>query len=204
MSFYSNIKKDFTLMAILLMPVAIAMNAVIGNIVAFLKIPIFGDQIGTILIAVIAGPWVGLVTGLLTNFINAIFDPTWIPYSLVAMAIGLSAGFLSKIGMFKTPFKVIISGLIIALIAGLTTTPIKAFIFGGASTGGSAIVTGAFLASGSSLFMSVFFSSILTDLADKLVSVFVVYFLIKSMPARYLAKFHYGQQFIKNKPQIEE
>ncbi len=204
MSFYSNIKKDFTLMAILLMPIAIAMNAVIGNIIAFLKLPIYGDQVGTILISVIAGPWVGLVTGLLTNLINSILNPTWLPYALVSMTIGLLSGLLSKCGMFKTPLKVLISGVIIAIIAALVTTPILAFVFGGAGSGNIAIITGAFLASGASLLVSVFLSSIITDIADKIVSVFVVYFLIKSMPARYLAKFHYGEQFIKNKPQIEE
>ena len=192
-----NIKKDFTLMAILLMPVAIAINAVVGNIVAAIKLPIYGDQIGTILISVIAGPWVGLITGMLTNFVNAIFDPTWIPYALVAIAIGMTTGFLSKFGMFRTLPKTIISGFIIAIIAGLTTTPIKAFVFGGASTGGSAIVTGAFLSSGLSVFKSVFLSSILTDLADKIASVLLVYILIKSMPSRYLVKFSYGEQFIK-------
>lgn len=192
-----NFKKDFSLMVILLMPVAIAINAVVGNIVAAIKIPIYGDQIGTILISVIAGPWVGLITGALTNFVNAIFDPTWIPYSLVAMAIGASGGILSKWGMFRTLPKVIISGLIIAIIAGLVTTPIKTFVFGGASTGGSSIVTGAFLSSGLSVLTSVFFTSILTDLVDKVTSVILVYMLIKAMPSRYLVKFPYGEQFIK-------
>lgn len=192
-----NFKKDFSLMVILLMPVAIAINAVVGNIVAAIKIPIYGDQIGTILISVIAGPWVGLVTGVLTNFVNAIFDPTWIPYALVAMAIGVTSGFLSKIGMFRTLPKTIVAGFIIAIIAGLITTPIKAFIFGGASTGGSALVTGAFLGSGFNVLTSVFLSSILTDLADKIASAVLVYMLIKSMPSRYLVKFPYGEQFIK-------
>ena len=192
-----NIKKDFTLMAILLMPVAIAINAVVGNIIAAIKLPIYGDQIGTILISVLAGPWVGLITGLLTNLIIAISQPTWIPYSLVAMAIGVSAAMLSRFGMFKTLFKTIISGIIIAIIAGLTTTPIQVYVFGGASVTGSAIISGAFLSSGLSMLTSVFFASILTDMADKIISVLLVYMLIKSMPSRYLVKFSYGEQFIK-------
>ena len=60
-----NFKKDFTLMAILLMPVGVAINIVGGQLVNFLKLPLHLDAIGTILVACIAGPWVGALTGIL-------------------------------------------------------------------------------------------------------------------------------------------
>ena len=52
------------------MPVAIAINIVLGVVVQqVMKLPIYLDSIGTILVGVLAGPIAGLVTGVLTNLI---------------------------------------------------------------------------------------------------------------------------------------
>ncbi|MEJ7696966.1 MAG: hypothetical protein WKF78_10215 [Candidatus Limnocylindrales bacterium] len=58
----------FDTRTIVLIPIAIAINIVLGQTVgAALKIPIYLDSIGTILVGVLAGPIPGLVTGLLAR-----------------------------------------------------------------------------------------------------------------------------------------
>ncbi len=47
-----KIKKDFTTMTWVLIPVAIAINIAIGQIVVLLKLPVFLDSIGTVLVAI--------------------------------------------------------------------------------------------------------------------------------------------------------
>ena len=64
-----NIGKDFTTMTWVLIPVAIAINIAIGQIVVLLKLPVFLDSIGTVLVAIICGPWAGALTGALSNTI---------------------------------------------------------------------------------------------------------------------------------------
>jgi len=55
---------------IVLIPIAIAINIVLGQTVAAaLKLPIYLDSIGTILVGAIAGPVPGMLTGLLANLI---------------------------------------------------------------------------------------------------------------------------------------
>ena len=56
-------KYDFSLLAILLIPIGIAINFVGAQIILLLKLPIYLNTIGTILTAMIAGPWVGMITG---------------------------------------------------------------------------------------------------------------------------------------------
>ena len=52
-----SLSRQFTLRVIALMPIAIAINIVLGQTVAAaLKIPIYLDSIGTILVGVLAGP----------------------------------------------------------------------------------------------------------------------------------------------------
>ena len=54
---------------IAMVPVAIALNIVVGQIVAVLGIPVYLDSIGTVLVSALAGPAAGVVTGILTNVI---------------------------------------------------------------------------------------------------------------------------------------
>lgn len=197
-----SIKKDFTLMSVLLMPVAVAINIVGGQLVNILKLPLHLDAIGTILIACIAGPWVGAVTGLLSNAINAIFAPHLFPYALVSMCIAIAVGFLAKKGMFTTIAKTIISSLVIVLVAILTSLPITVYVFGGASGGGTSLITSAFLAMGQNLLQSVLTTALISELADKILSSLIVYFIIKGMSDRYLSKFPLGEIYL-NKIKIK-
>ncbi len=193
----NSIKSDFTMMAMMLIPIAIAVNIIGGQIAVLLKIPVYLDTIGTLLIAILAGPWVGALTGLLSNLINGIFDPTFIPFAIVSIAVGLVAGYLSRVKMFSTFWKVIISGIIIGLLAAIVSAPIVAYMFGGVTGSGSTLITGIFLAAGQSLLQSVLTSSIITDLADKIISCLICFFIIKSMSGRYLSKFSLGENFAK-------
>src|SRR5690606_32771730 len=115
---------DFNMMSMLLIPIGVAVNIVGFQIANVLRLPIFLDTIGTILIGVVAGPWVALLAGLITNLINGIFNPVYFPYAFTSMAIGVGVGFLSKGGMFRNISKTIISGIVITLIAVIVSAPI--------------------------------------------------------------------------------
>ena len=54
------------------MAVAIAINIAVGSIVYALRLPIYLDSIGTVLVGALAGPWAGALTGILSNLIWSI------------------------------------------------------------------------------------------------------------------------------------
>ncbi|WP_408008381.1 ECF transporter S component [Pseudalkalibacillus sp. A8] len=191
-----SFKNDFNIMAMLLIPIGVSINIVGFQLHNVLRLPIFLDTIGTILIGVIAGPWVALIAGLVTNLINAIFNPTFLPYALTSMAVGVGVGFLSKSGMFKTIPKTIISGIIITLIATIVSAPITVLVFGGVTGGTGSIITATFLAAGQQLWTAVLSSSIIIEIADKVISVLIVYFIVKKMSDRYLSKMNYGHLYM--------
>ena len=64
-----SIKEDFSLMAILLIPVAVAINFTGFGIVKLLQLPIFLDSIGTVFISLIAGPWIGITTAVINTLL---------------------------------------------------------------------------------------------------------------------------------------
>jgi hypothetical protein len=98
----------FDTRTIVLIPIAIAINIVLGQTVAaVLKVPIYLDSIGTVLVGVLAGPIPGLVTGLLANLIWTYVLPAPFhsdyaaPFAVVAAWIGLWAGLAAQWGFFR-------------------------------------------------------------------------------------------------------
>ena len=103
-----SITRQFDTRTLVLMPVAIAINIVLGTAVASaLKIPIYLDSIGTILVAALAGPLAGAATGFLTNIIWTFLAPAPFgspfaaPFAVVAVVIGLLAGTFARWGWLR-------------------------------------------------------------------------------------------------------
>jgi energy-coupling factor transport system substrate-specific component len=88
---------------IILMALAIAINIAIGQLVTVLKLPIYLDSIGTVLVGALLGPWAGALTGMLASLIWGLLGNAYAaPYFIVALAIGLLAGIFGKRGVFTS------------------------------------------------------------------------------------------------------
>lgn len=100
--------------ALALIPLAIAINIAVGQLVAVLKLPVYLDSIGTVLTGALLGPWIGLVTGALSNIIWTLLgiNPPAIWFAPVAAVIGLLAGLAGRAGMFQRPSPRWLSALI--------------------------------------------------------------------------------------------
>lgn len=189
--------ENFSLMVILLIPVAIAINIVGGQMTSVLKIPVALDTIGVILVGALAGPIPAAITGVLTNFINGIFDPSWIPYAFCSFFIGIAAGLLSKYNMMNKVWKLVVSGIVIALVGTITSTPITVFFFGGVSGGGADMLAAGLMATGKEIISAVFSVYIVTETVGKLISIFVAYLIMKAIPERSLVKYRFGMNYVK-------
>jgi hypothetical protein len=123
----------FSTRVIALMPVAIAINIVLGYTVqTVLKLPIYLDSIGTILVGVLAGPIAGALTGILSNLIwqyaPGIGGGTIGPFAIVAGVIGLLAGLWGYIGVYRsrpaTGSQLGIAALVAAALVFVIAVPI--------------------------------------------------------------------------------
>jgi len=127
------ISGQFTTRVIVLMPVAIAINIVLGyTIQTVLKLPIYMDSIGTIFVGVLAGPLAGAATGILTNLIwqyaPVIGGGTIGPFAITAGVIGLLAGLWGYLGVYRSRpasgTQLLIAAVIAAAIVILVAYPI--------------------------------------------------------------------------------
>jgi energy-coupling factor transport system substrate-specific component len=186
---FDKIKKDFTTMTWVLIPVAIAINIAIGQIVVLLKLPVFLDSIGTVLVGIICGPWAGALTGALSNTIWGLFNPDSLPWWPVALFIGLVAGLCANAGLFKNWWKVILSGFLIALTAAITSTPIAVYLYGGITASGSSFITAYLMQTGQGVVSAVLSTSFLVEPVDKITTAMLAFAIVQGLSKRLIARF---------------
>ncbi|MCW2254476.1 energy-coupling factor transport system substrate-specific component [Providencia alcalifaciens] len=164
---------------------SIAINMLGGQISSMIKLPIFLDSIGTLICALLAGPWVALFTGLLTNLLWGLLSgPIAAAFAPVAMMIGLSAGLLARAGGFRTFPRVILSGVVITFALMLVAVPIRTYLFAGTTGSGADFFVAYFHAVGDNLLESVAITVLGANLADKILSALIAWLLVRRLPQR--------------------
>jgi energy-coupling factor transport system substrate-specific component len=167
-----------------LVPVAVALNIVGGQINTVLKLPTFLDMIGTAVVAIVLGPWWGALVGATTNIVSSfISGPIGLPFAVCNVVGALIWGYTVRWGWGKTFWGFGLINILVAFFVSLTAVPIYVFVFGGATGHFADMMTAAFLAMGQNLLVSVFSSNILVSLADKIISGFVALAIIEALPA---------------------
>lgn len=164
---------------------SIAINMVVGQLSSMLKLPIFLDSIGTLICALLVGPWAALTSGLLTNLLWGLLSgPIAAAFAPVAMMIGLSAGLLARAGGFRTLPRVILSGVAITFALMIVAVPIRTYLFGGTTGSGADFFVAYFHAVGDNLLESVAITVLGANIADKIISALVAWLLVRQLPER--------------------
>lgn len=181
----------FTTLTIVLIPVAVGINYVGKLIAAGLKLPLWLDSIGTVLAGMLAGPWVGALSGAVNNIIFGLTaDPISFWYLITSIVIGLVVGYLAYTGWISSFGRVVVLGLIVAAVAAIVSTPINVILWEG-QTGnvwGDALYT-ALVGRGWPIWLASFLDEAVVDLPDKLATVIVSYLIFKALPERLVGLF---------------
>lgn len=175
-------KKTMDIRKLTLIGLGISLNIIGAFIALTLKLPIYLDSIGTILIACLLGPKYAVITGLCGSLVSGFtFDIYSIYFAPVQITTGLIAGIMYNKGFLngkKTPLGVFIFTLPTSIISAM----IAAFLFGGITSSGSSYIVQILKTMGVSDVVSVFITQILTDYTDKFIGVVLVGYAVKSIP----------------------
>ncbi|UCH58925.1 MAG: ECF transporter S component [Anaerolineales bacterium] len=187
----ADIRRNFTTITIVLIPVAIAINIAVGQLIYAAKIPLYLDTIGTILVGVLAGPWAGALTGLVSNLVWGLsgLNVTYAPFAAVAAIIGLLAGLFAEARWLRSWWKAILAGLITGLVAAAISAPISAYVWGGVTGSGTDVIVAMFRGFGLGVLPSTFAQGISSDPLDKAISFLLVWLIVRALPMRFLARF---------------
>ena len=194
-----GLKYDFSLMALVLIPVGVSINVVGYQLSQILKLPVFIDQIGTILVSMITGPWVGMVTGLLGNVVNGMIYPTAFGYAIVSMLVGFVSGFLSRWRWYSNVVGVVIGCALLNVVSSVSAAVVTVFMFGGVTGAGTDLLTAAFVASGQALWDSVLTTNVISGTVNTIVNFAIAWIIVRRIPDRFLVKLNYGLPYIKKK-----
>ena len=190
--------KKWNKLTIFLIPIGIAVNVVGGQLAIMLKLPVYLDSIGTLVVGALCGILPGIIVAVGTQLINAITLPTVLAYTEIGVLFAILANFFAKWGVFKSLPKSIGCGIIVACVSAGLAVPTTAFFLGGfVGTGASAIVT-ALMTAGWGVLPATFVSELSTETMDKIICLIIVFFILKSIPSRLVVKLPNAKFFIKD------
>ena len=181
----------FTTLSIVLIPVAVGINYVGKLFASALRLPLWLDSIGTILAGMLAGPWIGAISGAVNNAIFGItMDPISFWYLITSIAIGLVVGYFAFTGWIANIGRAVVLGLIVAGVAAVVSTPINVILWEG-QTGnvwGDALY-GILVGGGFPIWLASFLDELVVDIPDKLASVIIGFLIYKALPDRLVRLF---------------
>ena len=169
---------------LVLIPVALVLNIVLGQFVGSTLVPFYLDAIGTVLIAVLAGPAAGAATGALSSIVWSFFNPTVLPFAAGAALIGCLAGLAARYGLFRRFYLVPVAGFLTGIIGGVVSAPVAAFVFGGTSGLATGAIVSAFRSMGDSLLAAITKQALISDPMDKAIVFTLVALLVYALPRR--------------------
>lgn len=154
--------------------IAIAINLIGANLALFLRLPIYLDTIGTLLIAVILGPWYAASTAFLSALINWMTTDIFsLYYSTVAIVVAIITGILIKRNC--KPSSLLWKSLIISLPGTIIASVITVILFKGITSSGSSIIAQFLHGIGLDMTSSLILVQVGTDYIDRLISLILVF-----------------------------
>lgn len=175
--------KKITAVQICLIAMAVCINVAGGQIALLLRLPVYLDSIGTILTGAMLGPVFGMMPNLLSGIVMGVTTDIYALYfAPVGMLTGLVTGLVCKKQIVKKT-QIFTAAFLITVPGTIVSALICAGLFGGITSSGSAVLVQLLAKTPLGMTASIFIVQILTDYLDRLISLFVVVYLLKALPA---------------------
>jgi energy-coupling factor transport system substrate-specific component len=176
-----------------LIPLGIALNLTLGTVVHTLKLPIYVDAVGTILVTLMAGLRPGIIVGVGSFLIGGVLVNPVLPwFAGTQAAIAIYVHLVSLRGGFRSLPRTVISGIGLGFVAGVVSAPVIVALFGGITGSGASLVVAFFLASGKSVLKSVILSGLAAEPFDKTIQCVLALWVVRQLPPRLLQRFKGG------------
>ncbi len=167
----------------------VVINIGLNRLCGLLHLPLFLDNVGTLLAAALGGYLPGIIVGYSSNIFNSAFDPANAYYAVLSVLIAVTGRFFYDKGYFDKFHKAIITIPVFALIGGVFGSLLTYFMYGfGIGEGISAPFAQSLLASGKlNVFWAQMISDVVIDLVDKAITVVIVFVIIKLVPYKFVS-----------------
>ena len=164
----------------------VLINFVLPRAAGHFGLPLYLDNVGTLLAAVLGGYLPGILVGYLNNIINMQGNPGNAYYVVLSTMIAAAGTYLGRKGFFERFGKALLTIPVFAFIGGVFGSILTYLLYGyGMGEGISAPFARTLLHSGRlSIFWAQMLSDVTIDLIDKGITVILVFAIIKLIPDR--------------------
>ncbi len=180
----TNKQRENRVLLMAAVAVGALMNLSIGTLILYLKLPIYINAMGTLLMAVLLGIRASMYVGILSTLVTGLLIYPLEPYYMgTQIALSIFTGLMAKNGFFRSVPKTILTGVVLGLIAAIASAPVTVYLFGGVPD--LCCVSGItifLLAKGYSLFGSVLGSYSIVESIDKVLQCLLIFWLIRGFP----------------------
>lgn len=171
---------------ITLIALAIVINIVGSYIALGLHLPVYLDSMGTIMTAILLGPFYGLFPGVLSALITGMTSDIYALYYMpVGIVLGVMTGFVFQKNKSN---KLFVKSFCISVPASLISACITANVFGGITSSGSTMLVQLLAKTPVGLTLSCLIVQFFTDYFDRLLSLWLVLSVIKKLPDSFIKK----------------
>lgn len=171
---------------ITLIALAIVINIVGSYIALGLHLPIYLDSMGTIMTAILLGPFYGLFPGVLSALVTGMTSDIYALYYMpVGIVLGVMTGFVFQKNKSN---KLFVKSFCISVPASLISACITANLFGGITSSGSTMLVQLLAKTPLGLMLSCLIVQFFTDYFDRLLSLWLVLSVIKKLPDSFIKK----------------
>lgn len=167
---------------ITLIALAVVINIVGSYIALGLHLPIYLDSMGTIMTAILLGPFYGLFPGVLSALVTGMTSDIYALYYMpVGIVLGIVTGFVFQKNKSN---KLFVKSFCISVPASLISACITANLFGGITSSGSTMLVQLLAKTPLGLTLSCLIVQFFTDYFDRLLSLWLVFSVIKNYRIR--------------------
>lgn len=176
--------KLFAVPTLLLCIVGLVLNMVLAKLIIALGIPLYIDNVGSVLVAALGGPIPGMAVGFLSNLVNSISNPISMYYAILTVFNALAASYLSQKGYLRSVKGCLLLAVMMMFIGGACGSVMTWMLYGGGIGGIAAPLATRILSFGVPEFWSQFLADMVVDIPDKLITVTPVYLFLHFYPAK--------------------
>lgn len=176
-----------------LVTLGIAFNIALGTVAHALKVPLYLDAVGTILVTLLIGWRAGVATGMLSFAIGGLLTNPVLPwFAGTQAAIAIYTHLVGRRGAFRTIRRTIVAGVGLGVVAGIVSAPVIVHLFGGITGSGASVVVAYLVAGGQSILKSVVLSGLAAEPLDKALQCLLAAWILRGLPQSLLERFHGG------------
>jgi len=166
--------------------VGILLNMLGAQAALLLHLPLYLDNVGTILTGAVGGYVPGIIVGYLTNLLNGIKDHDTVYYGVLTVMIAVTAAWCAKRGWFKKLHTILLSILLFALIGGGLGSVMTWYIYGMEFGQGISadLARSIYQNGGFSYFGAQVTADFLLDIADKAIVTVLALLMMRLIPEK--------------------